>query len=300
MNAPQQSRLGRGLGALLNARAIVDAQPDPSRSALRQIAIGQIRPNPFQPRKDFRPDDLADLESSMRTNGLLQPISVRPAPGGAGFELIAGERRLRAAQRLGWTDVPAIVKTIDDRSLLSLALVENLQRTDLNPIEEAEGYQRLIAEFELTQQDVADAVGKDRSTIANILRLLALPASVRRLVWEGAISIGHARALLSLGDEAAIASMAKQIVADGLSVREVERRARDRAQAARAKSRDRGKTSPVSAEVRRIEDQLRRRLQTDVNLVVGPTGKGELRVTFYSPDDLERVLDLIVGADRSW
>jgi ParB family chromosome partitioning protein len=235
----------------------------------------------------------------MRTNGLLQPISVRPAASGSGFELIAGERRLRAAQRLGWTDVPAIVKTIDDRSLLSLALVENLQRTDLNPIEEAEGYQRLIAEFELTQQDVANAVGKDRSTIANILRLLALPASVRRLVWEGAISIGHARALLSLGDEAAIAEMARQIVADGLSVREVERRARDRAPT-RAKSRERVKTSPASAEVRRIEDHLRRLLQTDVHLVVGPTGKGEVRVTFYSPDDLERMLDLIAGPNRAW
>jgi ParB family chromosome partitioning protein len=232
----------------------------------------------------------------MRTSGLLQPITVRPSPAGQGYELISGERRLRAAQRIGWTEIPAVAKPLDDRAMLTMALVENLQRTDLNPIEEAEGYQRLVHEFALTQQDVAAAVGKDRSTVANMLRLLSLPASVRRLVWEGAISIGHARALLSLGNESEMAALAKEIVAAGLSVRDVERRARERSG---ARKQPKQRTAPgTNAEVRRVEDSLRKRLQTDVRVIAGANGSGELRVHFYSPDDLERVLDVILGANR--
>ncbi len=303
MNPQPPSRLGRGLGALLAAKAAVEEPVATPTSGLRTLAIGQIRPNPYQPRKEFRPEDLADLEASLRTSGLLQPISVRPAASGTGFELIAGERRLRAAQRLGWTEIDAVVRVIDDRDLLSLALVENLQRADLNPIEEAEGYQRLITEFALTQQDVADAVGKDRSTVANFLRLLALPASVRRLVWEGTLTLGHARALLALGQEEQMAEMAKEIVASGLSVREVERRVRERAPA-RGRGGAKTKSAPAaapdrrSAEARRIEDQLRRHLQTDVRLLALPEGKGEVRIPFYSADDLERVLDLVLGVHR--
>lgn len=289
------SRLGRGLDAIFGARQ--QSSPTAEDSAVRTIPIGQIRPNPFQPRKDFRPEDLSDLESSLRVNGLLQPITVRPAPTGDGFELIAGERRLRAAQRVGWTEIPALIKPVDDQNLLSLALVENLQRADLNPIEEAEGYQRLITEFRLTQQTVADAVGKDRSTVANIMRLLTLPASVRRLVWEGAISLGHARALLSLGDEAQMATMAKSIVAEGLSVRDVERRTREQVGTSKRKKAAKTVASP-QAESRRIEEMLMRRLQTNARLVLTGAGKGELRLAFYSPDDLERLLDLIVGPTR--
>jgi ParB family chromosome partitioning protein len=299
LNSQQQTRLGRGLDAIFGARQATeqDEPTDLRRTGLRALPIGQIRPNPLQPRKDFRPEDLADLEASLRSTGLLQPIAVRPAAGGAGYELIAGERRLRAAQRIGWTEIAAVVKDVDDRSLLSMALVENLQRTDLNPIEEAEGYQRLISEFGLTQQAVADAVGKDRSTIANILRLLALPASVRRLVWEGAISLGHARALLSLGDQVQMAALAKTIIADGLSVRDVERRAREHVplEKRRPPAKQRG---TKSAETRRIEELLRRRLQTDAHVELSGGGKGEVRIPFYSADDLERVLDLIVGPNR--
>ncbi|MBV9879625.1 MAG: ParB/RepB/Spo0J family partition protein, partial [Gemmatirosa sp.] len=191
MATDKPRRLGRGLEALLASRtAAPDAPAAPSEtSALRSIAVGQIRPNPYQPRQEFRPEELADLESSLKASGLLQPITVRPAPGGgAGYELIAGERRYRAATNLGWTEIPAIVKEIDDQTLLTLALVENLQRADLNPIEEAEGYQRLIAEFGLTQQQVADVVGKDRSTVNNVLRLLGLPASVRRMLQDAQLT----------------------------------------------------------------------------------------------------------------
>ena len=205
-------RLGRGLEALLAARPAAapageagtastgagpyqDVPAEGPPSELQRIPLSAIRPNPFQPRKEFDPTELAELETSLRANGLIQPITVRRAPTGKGYELIAGERRFRAAQRLGWWEIPAIVKDLDDRMVATLALVENLQRSDLNPLEEAEGYQRLIDDFSLTQQQVADVVGKDRSTVANILRVLNRPAAVRRMLQEGELTLGHARAL---------------------------------------------------------------------------------------------------------
>jgi len=252
----------------------------------------------MQPRKEFREEDLADLESSLRVNGLLQPVTVRHAPsGGSGYELIAGERRFRAAQRLGWTEIPAIVREVSDKELLSLALVENLQRTDLNPIEEAEGYQQLMTTFSITQQETSDIVGKDRSTVANMLRLLGLPASVRRQVREGTLSLGHARALLALGDDIRIADLAKVVVSEGLSVREVERRVRETtggrgAKAGRGAPR-RGDSRP--AEARLIEEQLRRRFQTDVKLSLSGKAQGEVRLAFYSNEDLSRLVELLLG-----
>jgi ParB family chromosome partitioning protein len=264
-------------------------------SALRAIPLSKIRPNPLQPRKEFRPEELADLEASLKASGLLQPITVRPAARGEGFELIAGERRFRAAQRLGWTEIPAIVKDVDDQLLLSLAMVENLQRSDLNPIEEAEGYQQLISDFSLTQQEVADIVGKDRSTVANTLRLLALPASVRRLVWDGQLTVGHARALLGVGDEMRIAALARDVVAQGLSVREVERRVRELAGPSGKGTAAKQASTPDrrSAEVRRLEDQLRKRFGTDVRILQSGKERGELRIPFYSGDDFERLLELL-------
>ncbi len=316
MTGDKTRRLGRGLEALLartptkqepvadamsrdaasSARTAIDSTP------LRSIPLSQIRPNPLQPRKEFKPEDLADLEASLRVSGLLQPVTVRPAPRGGGYELIAGERRFRAAQRLGWTDIPAIVKDVDDRLLLSLAMVENLQRADLNPIEEAEGYEQLIRDFSLTQQEVADIVGKDRSTVANTLRLLALPATVRRLVWDGQLTVGHARALLGVGDDTRIADLAREVVAQGLSVREVERRVRDAARApkrADASPASAAGVDPRSAEVRHLEDQLRKHLGTDVKVIQSGKERGEIRVPFYSADDFERLLELLLGADRT-
>jgi len=244
----------------------------------------------------------------LRVSGLLQPVTVRPAPRGGGFELIAGERRFRAAQRIGWAEIPAIVKDVDDRMLLSLAMVENLQRADLNPIEEAEGYEQLIRDFSLTQQEVADIVGKDRSTVANTLRLLALPATVRRLVWDGQLTVGHARALLGIGDEARIAELAREVVAQGLSVREVERRVRENVRSGPKKSGAAvgaagaapmaGATDARSAEVRHLEDQLRKHLGTDARIVQSGKERGELRIPFYSADDFERLLELLLGANR--
>jgi ParB family chromosome partitioning protein len=304
-------RLGRGLEALL-ARAPNAGAPntgaapaDPTTTAapaepstpFRTLPIAQIRPNPHQPRKEFKPEDLADLEASLRVSGLLQPVTVRPAPRGSGYELIAGERRFRAATRLGWTEIPAIVKEVDDKTLLSLAMVENLQRADLNPIEEAEGYQQLITDFSLTQQEVADIVGKDRSTVANMLRLLTLPASVRRLVWEGQLTIGHARALLGIGDETRIADLAREAVAQGLSVREVERQVRETTtkDGSRPKRATPAATDSRSAEVRRLEDRLRKHFGTDVKVTQSGKAEGEIRLPFYSADDFERLMELLIG-----
>ena len=309
-------RLGRGLDALIGARKptptadSIAAEQTPvatraDQGALRSIPLGQIKANPYQPRQEFRPEQLADLEASLKVNGLLQPITVRPASTGSGYELIAGERRYRAATRLGWTEIPALVKVVDDREALSLALVENLQRADLDPIEEAEGYQRLQAEFSATQQQVADAVGKDRSTVANALRLLQLPASVRRLLQDGQITTGHARALLGLASERAMADLARESAANGLSVREVERRVKSArptgsGAAAAAAGIAAGKASATqptaggsTAEVRRIEELLRKRLQTQVQIAASGRDRGELRIAFTSNEDLERLLELI-------
>lgn len=303
MSTDKARRLGRGLEALLARRPAAAGSATPTsrpESPLRQIPLSSIRPNPLQPRKEFGAGELAELQASIRANGLLQPVTVRQAA--EGFELIAGERRLRAVQQLGWREIPAIVRDsaeVDDKALLLLALVENLQRTNLNPIEEGEGYQQLITQFSLTQQEVAEVVGKDRSTVANTLRLLALPSIVRRMVREGALSIGHARALLSLGDEHRMIELAKEVVSAGLNVRDVERRVRE---AGTTRAATRGAAAPStarrSAEVSRIEEELRRHLQTDVKIHLSAKDKGEVRVGFYSADDLERLLDLVLGAAR--
>src|SRR5215469_4603222 len=229
MTPPDSSRrLGRGLGALLSPTAPTTAVADPATESVQRIPIAQIQPSTFQPRKAFDPAELAELAASLKASGLLQPIAVRPLrdgarPGATGrFELLAGERRLRAATHLGWSEIPAIVREVDDRTALTLALVENLQRSDLNPIEEAEGYAQLAQSFALTQQDIAEAVGKDRSTIANTLRLLNLPTPVRSMIRDGQLSVGHGRALLALGPGTDLTSLAREIITRGLTVREVE------------------------------------------------------------------------------
>jgi len=298
-------RLGRGLEALLATRAAAPERPAAQDQGVRRLPISAIRPNPYQPRKEFRPEELAELESSLRTSGLIQPVTVRPAAAADDrFELVAGERRLRAATRLGWTEIPAIVRELDDRALLTLALVENLQRADLDPIEEADGYRRLMDEFELTQHQVAEAVGKERSTVANMLRVLNLPEPVRRLIQQRQLAVGHARPLLALSNERTMLDLANEIVAHRLNVREVERRVRELTEPTAAPTPYRtsggagAATSTRSPEAKRLTDVLRKYLQTDVSLVVGPKERGEIRVSFYSADDLERILDLIVGQSR--
>lgn len=327
MSAEKPRRLGRGLEALLAVTQQTTAQkpgsapsdqatapaPDPA-SLVQRIPLASIKANPYQPRKEFRDEELADLEASLKATGLLQPITVRSA-GRGNFELIAGERRFRAASRLGWEEIPAIVRDVDDRTLLTLAIVENLQRVDLNPLEEAEGFKRLIDEFGLTQQQVADVVGKDRTTVTNLLRVLTLPDPVRAMLQDGAITLGHARALLALSDPGAMHRLAMAAADEALSVREVERRVR----AANDPSADvwkKGADAPAGGtaggpggarvgdgqanpQLKLIEDRLRKRLQTDVSITVTGADKGTIKLGFYSPDDLERLLDVMLGSDRS-
>ena len=288
--AAGRRRLGRGLEALLGP----SREEAEREGSLVELPVSAIRPNPFQPRRDIDPAALEELQSSIRQAGLLQPVVVRPAPNGAaGYELIAGERRLRACQALGWEKIPAVQRVVDDRTLLTLALIENLQRDDLSPVDEARGYDRLIADFHLTQQDVADTVGRDRSTVANALRLLRLPESVLALLHDGRLTVGHARALLALDDAGVVASLAREAAAQGWSVREIE----DRVRGGRAPERRPRLRRGIGAapEVRRVEDVLRRRLGTDVRVTLRAKGKGQIHVAFYSNDDLARVLELILG-----
>lgn len=283
-------RLGRGLEALLGS-----TREEAEREGnLVELPVAQIRPNPFQPRRAVDPAALEELKSSIKSVGLMQPVVVRAAPAGAGgYELIAGERRLRACQDLGWEKIPAVQRDVDDRTVLTLALIENLQRDDLSPVDEARGYERLMAEFFLTQQDIADAVGRDRSTVANALRLLKLPDAVLQMLHDGHLSVGHARALLALEDTRTVTQLAREAVAQGWSVREIEDRVRgDRAPERRPRLR---KGAAPAPEVRRIEDVLRRHLGTDVRVSLRAKGKGQLHVAFYSNDDLARILELILG-----
>ena len=299
--ADQPRRLGRGLEALIGpapAPAPADtATPTTSSGGLQLIPIAQIRPNPFQPRKDFSAADLHDLTTSLRASGLLQPITVRPTP--SGYEVLAGERRLRAAAQLGWRDISAIVKPVDDLTALTVALVENLQRTDLNPLEEAEGYARLSDDFAFTQQQIADAVGKNRSTVTNSLRLLHLPAAVRALLRNGELTLGHARALLALGTEAEILAAARRIVGQGLTVRDAERMSHHTKATATRHSKATGSKRSDDAAIHQAEDRLRKHLQTDVRIKLTSSDRGQLSILFYSNDDLERVLELILGTSRS-
>ena len=283
-------RLGRGLDALLGA-----AGREPLRgselSTTRQVSVNEIRPNPFQPRKEYSATELEELRESMRANGLLQPITVRVDRERGGYQLIAGERRWRAAQSLGWTEIPTTIREADDQTLLALALVENLQRADLNPLDEAAGYRRLVTDFGLTQQTVADLVGKRRSTVANLLRLLDLPEPVQAMVRSGAISAGQVRPLLALGDADQILALAQEIRERRLPARVVEERAASRAKRpARRKTSVRGRRD---APTRALEDNLRRFLQTDVRIAQRRGGAGDIMIRFYSGDDLERVLDRI-------
>lgn len=293
MSTEKQRRLGRGLEALIGA-----AQPTSTGvSELQRIPTSRIRPNPYQPRREFDPAALAELEASIQANGLLQPITVRRK--GESYELIAGERRLRAVRNLDWKDVPAVVRDFDDQTMLVLALVENLQRADLNPIEEARGYQRLLGEFSLTHQEVADAVGKDRSTITNLLRVLTLPDHVQQLVESGKLSAGHARALAGMDHTNALAT-ADHIVSRGLSVRQAEELARKQRGAVTSSP----SPAPVgggkrSAVVRQLEDELRHYLQTDVQIELRGDANGAVRISFYSADDLDRVMALMLPERRA-
>ena len=290
--AKGDTRLGKGLGALLE-EYLEDEQ---TRSGPeRELAIDEIRSNPFQPRTRFDEDALKELADSIRENGLLQPLVVRPSA--TGWEIVAGERRWRALQRLQWAKVPVIVRDLTDEQMLVLALVENLQREDLGPIEEAHGYQQLIDHFNLSRQDIGERVGRDRSTVSNALRLLGLPASVQELLAEGSISAGHARAILGLENARSQVTLARRVARDGLSVRQTERRVRAvREKSAKPRKDGARATGPRrDPAARTAEKLLERALGTQVRVQPRRGGGGDVRITFHDAEDFARLVQLLAG-----
>ena len=289
----KKARLGKGLGALLGEYL----EETPSRDA-QLVDVKSIGPNPQQPRKTFSREELAELAQSIQENGLLQPLLVRPAPRTPGkYELVAGERRLRAVQKLGWKQVPAVTREVDDDTLLVLALVENLQREALNPMEEAEGYQALMSNHGLSHAQIGRSVGKSRSTVANMIRLLQLPASVRGYVEAGSLTSGHARALLALDDEKRMVGLARKAINEGWSVREIEGHAGVQAvKKKKSKRRTSMRRDPV---VQALEEDLRAALATKASVRLRRGGSGVIEVPFRNHEDFERVFHLITGREAS-
>ncbi|XXF81702.1 ParB/RepB/Spo0J family partition protein [Myxococcaceae bacterium GXIMD 01537] len=293
MNAgdKQKRALGRGLSALIPQAApapapVVPAEPPP-RPGVLKLPIEAIHRDTAQPRRYFDETKLTELTESIKTHGLMQPVLVRKE--GDGYRLIAGERRWRASQAAGLHEIPAIVKDVTEVEAFELALVENLQRADLNPIEEADGYKRLIEEFKLTQEQVSQRVGKDRSTVANALRLLGLPDDVKEMVAAGSISMGHARALLGVPRLPEMAALAQQVVERKLSVRDTEKLVQQQ----RTSKKEGGRPAKQSPQVKALVEELQRLLGTKVRLSEKGGGKGTLEVDFFSYDDLDRLLKLL-------
>ncbi len=279
--------MGRGLSALIST----DQSPAGS-DEIRELEIDLIRPGQQQPRTTFDQSKLEELAQSIRTTGVIQPLLVRPA--GGLFELVAGERRWRAAQLAGLVRIPAIVREIPDENLLELALIENIQRAELNPIEEANAYKRLIDSLGLTQDEVARRVGRDRTFITNYLRVLKLPTDIQELIEKDKVSFGHARALLGVQDPMTQRRLAQKIVKHNWSVRETERRVKylDRDQAAPARTAIEKHQDP---NIRAAETKLRRALATQVRIVPGRPGTpGRLEIEYYDMNDLDRIFNLIV------
>lgn len=293
----KRKALGKGLSSLIPssiARIPTSAAtPAPSFPAELRLEVSKIRPNPQQPRHSFDEAGLDELARSLRTQGLLQPVVVRPLSDGR-FELIAGERRWRAAQRAGIHQIPVVVRDVPDEKLLELALIENLQREELNAIEEAEAYRILVDDLELTQNEVAERVGKQRTTVANALRLLNLPEAVKNMVRGRHISMGHARALLALEDAKAIEALAQRVVTEGLSVRQVESWAK---RPAGSKPRPGRPTLLVDPNVAAAETALQRILGTKVR-IAGNGAVGRVEIHYHSADELDRVYRMIVDPGK--
>jgi ParB family chromosome partitioning protein len=276
--------LGKGLDAL-----IPDLRPETvaGQAGAMDVDIEEISANPYQPRTRISEDSLQDLRQSIAEKGVLQPVILRRKAGR--YELVAGERRLRAAKMASLRTIPAIVRQVSDSEALEIALIENLQREDLNPLDEARGYRELIRRFKLTQEQLAKKLGRDRSTIANALRLLSLPDEAKRGLEDGKITVGHARAMLGLEDERHIVAVYRTVVHRGLSVRQVEAIVRQRLKPRIVRK---GTAQRPDPEIGKIEQRLMRRLGTRVK-ILGYGGHGKIEIEFYSADDLERILEAI-------
>ena len=273
--------LGRGLRALI-PEAVGGSEGEPSYS----LRIDRIQSNPRQPRQHFDSETLAELTRSIRKSGVVQPILVRPK--GNGYEVVCGERRLRAAQAAGLAEIPAVVRPMGDEEALECSIIENVQRNDLNPIEEARAYQRLMNEFAMTQEKVAEVVGRDRSSVANTVRLLGLPKEIQDELIRGRLTMGHARAILAASSEVEQITLCRRILSSNLSVREAERMGRAKAGK---------KVSRRDETVRHVEEELQRILGTKVR-ITDRKGKGKIVLEYYSPPERERLVRLLKERTR--
>jgi ParB family transcriptional regulator, chromosome partitioning protein len=286
--AVKKRSLGRGLDALLSSTSRTPAAQAAEQGQYREVAVELLKRGRYQPRLDIRQESLEDLADSIRAQGVVQPIVIRPVRDtgdGVRYEIIAGERRWRAAQMAGLQKVPVIIRDVPDEAAVAMALIENIQREDLNPLEEARSLDRLIREFEMTHQQAAEAVGRSRAAVSNLLRLLELGDEVKTLVERRAIEMGHARALLGLADPKAQAAAAREVAAKGLSVRETERLVK-RLQTPAAKAPER----KADANIRRLEAELAEKLGARVAVQHAASGRGKLVVSYNSLDELDGIL----------
>ena len=290
-NDPRRA-LGKGLHSLLPSRNATASPAIPSQNGVQTVSIEHLAPNPDQPRKDFEPAGLMALTRSIERDGIIQPIIVRKS-GPTDFQIIAGERRWRAAKAAGLTEVPVIVKTADDQQALELALVENIQREDLNPIELASAFYRMASELGMSHDQIGTKTGKERTTITNAVRLLQLPTTIQSMVATKQLSAGHARALLKFDDEPTQLEIAKSCVAQGWSVRQIEEFTRKPTSARKAKTKP--TDSPLDPNVKFAVSELERVLGTRVRIVERAGGAGKIEIDYYNADDLSRVYDQIVG-----
>ncbi|GED67072.1 stage 0 sporulation protein J [Brevibacillus reuszeri] len=273
--------LGKGLNALITSNLIEEGEQ------VKEVSVSEIRPNPYQPRKEFDQSAIDELAGSIKEHGIIQPLIVRKSI--KGFELVAGERRLRAAKLAGLKQVPVVVKAYTDQQLMEIALIENLQRENLNPLEEAEAYEKLIAHHDYTQDQLAKKIGKSRPHVANMLRLLQLPEGIRKMVSATELSMGHARALLTVSDEKAQQQLAKDVVAKELSVRQLEELVKQLNVSRETKKKKPAKNEPVLIA---MEERLRTRFGTSVKIKKG-SKRGKIEIDFYSQEDLQRIIDIL-------
>lgn len=298
--AAAKKRLGRGLDALIREEPAGESSRSPEAPPStdpQTVPITSVRPNPGQPRKEFAPEALQELVTSIREHGVLQPLLVRTAD--SGYELIAGERRYRAAGEAGLTEVPIVLREVTDREALELALIENLQREDLNMIEEARGYRQLAEKFDLTQEAIADRVGKGRTTIANALRLLDLAEPVQRMLADNKLSPGHAKVLLGVEIEQEQVLLAERVVHEQLSVRKLEGELKKLRDPGPSRSAGNGEADIPGDHLRHLHDELHHLLGTSVRITSsrtfnnGKKGRGAIEIDYYSPEDLNRILGLL-------
>ncbi len=283
--AVKKRGLGRGLEALLSGSAVAAAE-EPAGTDMREIPVDLLQPGKYQPRSDMHPESLEELANSIRAQGVVQPIVVRSINSAGQYEIIAGERRWRAAQMAGLHEIPAVVRNVPDEAAIAMALIENIQREDLNPIEEAVALQRLIDEFEMTHQEAAGAVGRSRAAVSNLLRLLTLNTDVRKMLEQGDLEMGHARALLALDGEKQ-SQTAREVAAKGYSVRETEQLVR-RLSAAPAKAKKPSKS--LDPDIKRLQDDLTEKLAAKVAFQHNAKGNGKMVIHYNSLDELEGIL----------